>query len=899
MSCVISIALCGDEPTSSRSALPAAVMLLIRCCCCCLLLVSASAALGDEDFREDSENNLIPVIEEQYLTLLLLNSDDKKAATKSSSSFSAENPPFIPVCCQTGYYFKRNLCIKSDNAMLAPEFPQIYTPDLQPSNKTPDDFPKVYQYLCETDSFGIYPGVDDFYLLENGTIFTENLTSPNLITQIDYCMTVHMDADNNSLTVIAVCLPPDSSIPMLYSIFNLMSAIFLLGTFFIYTVISDLKNIHGIIVRAYVSVLTVAYFALAVVQLGDQYVLERLPICQALELGSQWLRDKRDEGRKAWQIRKGGSCAISGPRAAKLVATMPSISALGLLVLLFLSLTSYPLYLSFPSTATDQPCHDLLSISLENATEVFANGSVLFDGLTFPKPTQYRDEKGRLRGCPCLVKKCIRFCCQPGEIHDKLHKDRPVLCHKPSTNETDENFDLPPLPDGVLDASVGGYEDFYTIHRQGCVVPKQATIYLSGKMVMKSDSPSITAHGHFKLEHTRDAVVKTYIHEPDSYCVAYSRKHNASKIRLCNSPSEARKEKMENAMRWSETAGSWLSVIFLIATFTVYSLFPVLRNLPGKTLMAHVASMALAYIFLPFIKHAEIQNSILDIDGCKTMAYIVHFSFLASFFWLNVMCFDIWWTFGLQTAMIKVPHHQCGFRSLHGSVKQRERKKFIMYSIYAWGCASTLTTVCMIMDLVPGIPAHIIRPEFGRGSCWFNSNKARAIYFYGPMGVTVICNICLFILTAHKILKHKKDTARQLKGSDSKRHDDNKQWFNLYLKLFIVMGINWSMEIISWLLEDKLPKSVWYITDLTNTLQGVIIFIIFVWKDKIRRLLVKRFGCKGNNFLSRNSTSRSGCPTSSTSRTTCVTAAPLQEKINPYADSYRGKATVTDESDCI
>jgi len=26
-------------------------------------------------------------------------------------------------------------------------------------------------------------------------------------------------------------------------------------------------------------------------------------------------------------------------------------------------------------------------------------------------------------------------------------------------------------------------------------------------------------------------------------------------------------------------------------------------------------------------------------------AFAVYFSFLASFFWLNVMCFDIWWTF--------------------------------------------------------------------------------------------------------------------------------------------------------------------------------------------------------------------------------------------------------------
>jgi len=59
----------------------------------------------------------------------------------------------------------------------------------------------------------------------------------------------------------------------------------------------------------------------------------------------------------------------------------------------------------------------------------------------------------------------------------------------------------------------------------------------------------------------------------------------------------------------------------------------------------------------------------------------------------------------------------------------------------------------------------------------FSADEARALYFYGPMGVTVICNICLFISTALKIVRHKKDTAHHLRGSESRRHDDNKQWF--------------------------------------------------------------------------------------------------------------------------
>lgn len=254
-------------------------------------------------------------------------------------------------------------------------------------------------------------------------------------------------------------------------------------------------------------------------------------------------------------------------------------------------------------------------------------------------------------------------------------------------------------------------------------------------------------------------------------------------------------------------------------------------------------------------------------------AFIIHFSFLASFFWLNVMCFDIWWTFG-------------GFRSLHGSVKQRERKKFLIYSIYAWGCAAILTGICAIMDFLPKIPNYLIKPDFGKMNCWFTRDEAKAIYFYGPMGITVLCNICLFISTALKIRQHGKDTAQHLRGIDSRRHDDNKQWFNLYLKLFIVMGINWSMEIISWLCNNT-PTYLWYLTDFTNTLQGVIIFIIFVWKDKVKRLLLRRFGCRESNVFSRNST-RSGCRT-------CTSSAPsFQEKIVTYSNESFCDKTIVD-----
>lgn len=62
----------------------------------------------------------------------------------------------------------------------------------------------------------------------------------------------------------------------------------------------------------------------------------------------------------------------------------------------------------------------------------------------------------------------------------------------------------------------------------------------------------------------------------------------------------------------------------------------------------------------------------------------------------------------------------------------------------------------------------------------------------------------------------------------------------LYLKLFIVMGVNWLAEIISWAMETKTNEYLFYITDFGNSLQGLLIFLIFVCKKRVLRLLNKK-----------------------------------------------------------
>jgi len=55
--------------------------------------------------------------------------------------------------------------------------------------------------------------------------------------------------------------------------------------------------------------------------------------------------------------------------------------------------------------------------------------------------------------------------------------------------------------------------------------------------------------------------------------------------------------------------GMGLSLPFLLTTFLVYALIKELRNLHGKSLMCHIASLMMAYISLIIIKFASDEMS--------------------------------------------------------------------------------------------------------------------------------------------------------------------------------------------------------------------------------------------------------------------------------------------------
>jgi hypothetical protein len=55
-----------------------------------------------------------------------------------------------------------------------------------------------------------------------------------------------------------------------------------------------------------------------------------------------------------------------------------------------------------------------------------------------------------------------------------------------------------------------------------------------------------------------------------------------------------------------------------------------------------------------------------------------------------------------------------------GSRKRRERRRFVAYSMYAWGLPSLLTAITATVDVLDLSPATL-KPNMGVHYCWFSS----------------------------------------------------------------------------------------------------------------------------------------------------------------------------------
>ncbi|VDI30317.1 Hypothetical predicted protein [Mytilus galloprovincialis] len=317
-----------------------------------------------------------------------------------------------------------------------------------------------------------------------------------------------------------------------------------------------------------------------------------------------------------------------------------------------------------------------------------------------------------------------------------------------------------------------------------------------------------------------------------------------------------------------------ISIVVLTAVIVTYSLFAKLRNLPGLNMMC--LTLSLCFGELIFIMSGSIDES-SDII-CPIVGVFLHFIFLASFFWMNVMSYDVFKTFANKCILTRV---------------RRTKKHFPMYSLYAWGSPALIVGICSIIDFTKWIPnfrigyggssgdsyeyyiyetfsnqtdnptiTKLYQQKFG---CWIQEPVAALVAFGLPMIMILLANAIMFIRTIICIRSVTKMVSLRTRRSSVSnaigQHD-----VILYVRMSTVMGFTWIFGLASSIVSSFSEKptnavcialhvvGVFFI--IFNCSQGLFIFFVFVLNRRVGALYKDLFGqCRGQ--LSRQSSASS------------------------------------------
>ncbi|OWR44933.1 G-protein coupled receptor Mth2 [Danaus plexippus plexippus] len=419
--------------------------------------------------------------------------------------------------------------------------------------------------------------------------------------------------------------------------------------------------------------------------------------------------------------------------------------------------------------------------------------------------------------CDSLNAYCVRKCCPPGQHFRPRHCGTLASACVPN-DDPDVMYNI----SSYLDPLKEKFNDLFDVMgvRVGltCVHKRYAL------------NTSVPQDVHWM---TRDAHLETGTLLTNQYCLEmFDRRDCPTKdvlvtAVLCFIP--ANPEPKDFRISFIIIA---ISSVCLALTLLVYIMLPELRNLHGQTLICHVSMMLLAFTCLARVQHSVVP----DTNICTMLGYGIYFGFVAAFAWLNVMCFDIWWTFGSIRSVKPL-------RKSHS-----ERRRFLWYSLYAWSVTILLTVTMYLLDKYP--VSDLLDAEIGTMSCWFGSAQntesdwPHYIFFVVPMGVVTCTNFILWLLTARHCAQVKSEVHRLQAGSvgdrAKKRFRIDRAKYVLTGKLWVVMGAGWVSELVSTLVSQ--PQWLWNIVDLINEMQGVFIFLILVVKPKLYYLIRKRLG---------------------------------------------------------
>ncbi|XP_069128563.1 uncharacterized protein [Argopecten irradians] len=248
---------------------------------------------------------------------------------------------------------------------------------------------------------------------------------------------------------------------------------------------------------------------------------------------------------------------------------------------------------------------------------------------------------------------------------------------------------------------------------------------------------------------------------------------------------------------------SCLSVLCLIITMVTYTLFPVLRTLPGLYTMALCATLIVAHTLFTF-GGAAVNIKIL----CEVFGIIIHLTMLASVFLMNVC----------SVHMFRVFNHLERQYSLTGEEKRRH---FVISIVYSYGASAIFVLGRIVYSVVTtGMSGYGIR------ICFINNTNALMLSFTLPVMALVLANIIMFIVVVIRVSR-----LPNMSNSSSRRHHQKR--FLIYVKLSSLTGVAWLFGFIA---EISNHEVFVYLFIILLAGQGVFIMLSFIFNKRVYKL---------------------------------------------------------------
>lgn len=249
-----------------------------------------------------------------------------------------------------------------------------------------------------------------------------------------------------------------------------------------------------------------------------------------------------------------------------------------------------------------------------------------------------------------------------------------------------------------------------------------------------------------------------------------------------------------------------VSLVCLLVTFFTYSIFPVLRSVPGQNNMCLVFTMFFSQLMFLV---SDYQRSVPSL--CKAVGVISHYFWLCMFFCMNVCSFHMFHVFAGNLTT--------------GSRKTGNNKLVFRYVLYSYGCPTIIITLnILITFFVTGLQ----NIGYGDNKCFISYLTSYIVSMLVPVLLLCVLNIYFFVVTGYKI----RNTPR-VQCNQTDRHN-----FIVYVKLFTITGISWIFQII----DSFLPLSAFsFIVSLFNGFQGLFVFLSYICNKRVFNLYKKLF----------------------------------------------------------